>query len=62
MSEKNKVINVKVTEETKSKVETLAYLQGITLQDLCGGLIQNIIIENADVIADAEQLRAKIKK
>ncbi len=62
MSEKPKVINVKVDEETKSKLETLAYLQGLTLQNLCEQLIQDAIIDNADAIADAEQLRAKFKK
>ena len=62
MSEKPKVINVKVDEETKSKLETLAYLQGISLQNLCEQLIQDAIIDNADAIADAEQLRAKFKK
>ena len=62
MSEKKKVINVKVDDETKSKLETLAYLQGISLQNLCEQLIQDAIIDNADAIADAEQLRAKFKK
>ena len=62
MSEKPKVINVKVDEETKSKLETLAYLQGLTLQNLCEQLIQDAIIDNADAIADAEQIRAKFKK
>ena len=62
MSEKNKVINVKVDDETKSKLETLAYLQGISLQNLCEQLIKDAIIDNADAIADAEQIRAKFKK
>lgn len=62
MSEKKKVINVKVDDETKSKLETLAYLQGISLQNLCEQLIQDAIIDNADAIADAEQIRAKFKK
>lgn len=62
MTEKAKVINVKLDAETKSKFETLAYLQDVSLQDLCLQLIQESIIANADVIADAEQLRAKFKK
>ena len=62
MSEKKKVINVKVDDETKSKLETLAYLQGVSLQNLCEQLIQDAIIDNADAIADAEQIRAKFKK
>lgn len=62
MTKKDKVINVKVDEETKSKIETLAYLKGVSLQDLCFQIIQDSIIANADVIADAEQLRAKFKK
>lgn len=62
MTEKTKVINVKVDDETKSKLETLAYLKGMKLQSLCEQLIQDAIIDNADVIADAEQIRAKFKK
>jgi len=63
MTKKNlKTINVKLDSETKSKIETLAYLQGVKLQDLCTELITDAINKNADVIADAEKLRAKVKK
>lgn len=59
---KVKVINVKLDAETKSKFETLAYLQGVKLQDLCLQLINTAINDNADAIADAEKLRAKFKQ
>lgn len=62
MSEKSKVINVKLDAETKSKFETLAYLQDMSLQDLTLQLIKDSIDANAGVIADAEQLRAKFKQ
>ena len=60
--DKSKVINVKLDAETKSKFETLAYLQDVSLQDLCLQLIQDSIKANADIISDAEKLRAKFKK
>ena len=62
MSEKSKVINVKLDAETKSKFETLAYLQDMSLQDLTLQLIKDSIDANGGVIADAEQLRAKFKQ
>ena len=43
MSEKKlKTINVKLDSETKSKIETLAYLQGVKLQDLCTELSNSV--------------------
>lgn len=63
MTDKNvKPINVKLDSETKSKFETLAYLQNMSLQDLGEKIIKDAINKNADVIADAEKLRAKVKK
>lgn len=61
-TEKPKTINLKIDAETKSKFETLAYLQDASLQDLILQLINNTINENAEIIADAEKLRAKFKK
>ena len=61
-TEKAKVINVKLDAETKSKFDTLAYLNDVTLQELCLKLIKESIIANADAIADAEQIRANFKK
>ena len=63
MTDKNvKPINVKLDSETKSKFETLAYLQNMSLQDLGEKIIKDAINKNADVIADAEKLRSKVKK
>ena len=45
---------IKVDDETKSKLETLAYLQGISLQNLCEQLIQDAIIDNAKVAANRD--------
>ena len=61
-TEKAKVINVKLDAETKSKFDTLAYLNDVTLQELCLKLIKESIINNADAIANAEQIRANFKK
>lgn len=55
--EKSKVINIKLDAETKSKIETLAFIRRCKLQDLCKELIDNCIKENADKIATAEKLR-----
>lgn len=57
-----KVINVKIDADTKSKLDTLAYLQDVKLQDLCIGLINDAISNNADAIAEVEKARAKFKK
>ena len=54
---KEKVINVKLDAETKSKFETLAFLRRLTLQDLCKELIKETIEANSDKIAEAENLR-----
>ena len=54
---KDKVINIKLDEETKSKFETLAYIKRKTLQDLCKDLINESIKANAKKIAEAEKLR-----
>ena len=57
-----KVINVKIDADTKSKLDTLAYLQDVKLQDLCIGLINDALSNNADAIAEVEKARAKFKK
>lgn len=61
-NEKPKTINLKIDAETKSKFETLAYLQDMKLQDLMMHLINNAINENAEIIAEAEKLKNKFKK
>ena len=57
-----KPINIKLDVETKNKFETLAYLQGMSLQDLGVKIIKDAINVNADAIAKAEELRASFKK
>lgn len=57
-----KTINVKVDVETKSKIDTLAYLQDTNLQELCITAIKEYVDKNADAIAEAEALRNKFKK
>lgn len=57
-----KVINLKLNPDVKSKLDTLAYLQDVKLQDLCIGLINDAINDNADAIAEVEKARAKFKK
>ena len=59
---KVKVINVKLDAETKSKFETLAYLQGASLQDLTLQLIKEAINKNSDVIGEVEKVRSNFKK
>ena len=55
--EKLKTVNVKLDAETKSKIETLAFIKRTSLQDLCVDLINQTIKDNADKIANAEKLR-----
>lgn len=62
VNEDTKTINVKVDLDTKSKLDTLAYLQDVTLQDLCINAIDEYVDKNADAIAEAEALRNKFKK
>ena len=45
----------KAIKDTKSKLETLAYLQDMKLQELCIGLITDVINENAEAIAEVEK-------
>ena len=61
-NEDTKTINVKVDLDTKSKIDTLAYLQDVSLQDLCIIAINEYINKNADAIAEAEALKKKKKK
>ena len=51
------VVNVKIDNETKSKLETLAYIKRSSIQDLCKSLIEDAIKENAKKIEQAEKLR-----
>lgn len=57
-----KVINVKLDVEYKSKLETLAYLKGLSLQDLSKEIILKEIDANADAIAETEKIRNKYQK
>lgn len=61
-ADEKKVINIKLDADTKSKLETLAYLQDMKLQELCIGLITDVINENAEAIAEVEKTKAKFKK
>lgn len=54
---KNSVVNIKLDAETKSKLETLAYIRRMTLQELCKNAIDNLLKENSKRIAEAEKLR-----
>lgn len=54
---KNNVVNIKLDAETKSKLETLAYIRRMTLQELCKNAIDDIITQNSKRIAEAEKLR-----
>lgn len=54
---KANVINVKLDAETKSKLETLAFIKSKSLQDLSKELILNGLEPYADKIAEAEKLR-----
>lgn len=54
---KNNVVNIKLDAETKSKLETLAYIRRLTLQELCKNAIDDIITQNSKRIAEAEKLR-----
>ena len=65
MSKKNedvKPINIKLDSETKNKFVTLAFLEGLSLQELGVKVIEDVINDNADAIAKAEELRTSFKK
>ena len=51
------VVNVKIDNDVKSKLETLAYIKRSSIQDLCKALIEDAIKENANKIEQAEKLR-----
>lgn len=55
--EKQSVVNVKISNDVKSKLETLAYIKRSSIQDLCKALIEDAIKENANKIEQAEKLR-----
>ena len=57
-----KPINIKLDSETKSKFVTLAFLEGMSLQELGVKIIEDAISDNADAIAKAEELRTSFKK
>lgn len=53
----NKNVNIKLDMDTKSKLETLAYIKRCTIQEICLDIIKRELDANADKIADAEKLR-----
>ena len=57
-----KTVNVKLDIETKSKLETLAYIEGASEQDLGAIAIKEYLDKYADVIAEVEKAKAKFKK
>jgi len=58
LSKENKrAINVKLDDETKSKIEILAFIRNQKLQDLCEDLIKEAIKENADKIEAIEKIK-----
>lgn len=61
-NKKLKTINLKIDAETKSKFETLAYLENMKLQDLTMQLIKDAINKNANAIAEVEKVRSNFKK
>lgn len=61
-NKKLKTINLKIDAETKSKFETLAYLENMKLQDLIMQLIKDAINKNANAIAEVEKVRSNFKK
>lgn len=56
-SEKKFPINVKLDADTKSKLETLAFIRKSTIQDVCEDLIKEAIKSNANKIEQVEKLR-----
>lgn len=57
MSNDVKVINVKLDADTKNKFEILCFMKNKKLQEYCLELIQEIINQNADLIADVDSKR-----
>ena len=58
MSKSNlKTVNIKLDNETKSKLETLAYLKRCSIQDLCVAIIKKELDANNDKIAQIENMR-----
>lgn len=55
--EKLKTVNLKFDNETKSKLETLAYIKRCSIQDLCLNILKKELDANADKIATVENLR-----
>ena len=43
--------------ETKSKIETLAFIKRLSLQDLCLKIFKDAIVEHAEVIDEVESKR-----
>ncbi len=48
---------MKLDDETKSKIEILAFIRNQKLQDLCEDLIKEAIKENADKIEAIEKIK-----
>ena len=53
-------VNTKVDADVKSKLDTLAYLYGKSLQDCCEKIFIDAINEKADLIEQAEKLREQV--
>ena len=56
-ADKLKTVNLKFDVETKSKLETLAYLSNMKLQELCEYIIKECLDANAEKIAKSEKDR-----
>lgn len=56
-ADKLKTVNLKFDAETKSKLETLAYLSNMKLQELCEYIIKECLDANAEKIAKSEKDR-----
>lgn len=54
-ADKLKTVNLKFDAETKSQLETLAFLNGMKLQALCEYIIKECLDANAEKIGNAEK-------
>lgn len=52
-----KTVNVKFDVETKSRLETLAFIKRTTIQDLCADIICNELKKHDKIIAELESKR-----
>ena len=56
-ADEKKVINIKLDADTKSKLETLAFIRKQTIQELCESIFIKEIEAFADKIEQVEKLR-----